>query len=159
MTKKRQLSPAEQDLVDELEVGRLWKQIALLKRIPKDFRDMEVQGEDWRGFAEVMGSEKKVEMLKWAKGGVLCLEPINDLERKVLTVYGEIHELRELRNRPDFVLEDVLQAMRINNYSFVYASDWPKHVIVGMNWLAQHQGWKFRFKGQLLGDRGYPLGI
>ncbi len=156
MTKKKQLTSAEQQIVDELETAQLRKQLALLKRVPKDFRDMEVQCEDWRGFAEVMGPEKKTEMLKWAKGGVLCLAPINDLERKVLTVYGELHEFQRVGV---FALEDVLAEVLELNASFIYASEWPKHVITSMNWLASHYGWGFRFKGQLLGEKGHPLGI
>ncbi len=156
MKKKKQLSPAEQTIVEELEVKRLRKQIALLKRMPKNFRDMPVQGEDWRGFAEIMGPEKKDEMLKWAKGGVLCLIPLNDLERKVLSVYGELHEFQRVGA---FAFEDVLAEALELNASFIYASEWPKHVVAGMDWLASYYEWNFRFKGQLLGEKGHPLGI
>ncbi len=158
MTEETQdgLVSAEQAIVEELEVARIKKQIKRLKQLPKDFRDMEVMGKDWRDFAEIMGPEKKNEMLLWAKGGVLCLAPTNELERKVLRVFGELHEFDCLPPHP---LETVLMEMKEHNLSFVYASEWPKQVITGLNWLASHYSWNYRFKGQLLGGKGYPLGI
>ncbi len=158
MTEETQdgLVSAEQAIVEELEVARIKKQIKRLKQLPKDFRDMEVMGKDWRDFAEIMGPEKKNEMLLWAKGGVLCLAPTNELERKVLTVYGELQKFQRVGV---FAFEDVLAEALELNVSFIYASEWPKQVITGLNWLASHYSWNYRFKGQLLGGKGYPLGI
>ncbi len=151
--KSKTPTPAEAQIIEELEVARLRKQIARLKKLPKNFRDMEVMSNNWQDFAEIMGPKKKNEMLHWAKGGVLCLAPLNNLERKVLTVYGELHEQGVLD------LEAILAEALELNVSFVYVSEWPKPVIVSMNWLANHYSWNFRFKGQLMGGSGNPLGI
>ena len=158
MTEETQdgLVSAEQAIVEELEVARIKKQIKRLKQLPKDFRDMEVMSKDWTDFAEIMGPEKKNEMLLWAKGGVLCLAPTNELERKVLTVYGELHEFHV--GHPDDLEDALAEALELNA-SFIYASEWPKHVVTGMNWLASHYSWNYRFKGQLMGGKGHPLGI
>lgn len=143
-----------QEIVEELQVAHLRKQLARLKKLPRDFRDMEVMSNDWRAFVEIMGPEKKAEMLKWAKGGVLCLAPPNELERKVLNVFGELHEVDGVCS-----LEVALSITRRGDISFIYASEWPKQVITATNWLATHYEWNFRFKGQLLGGDGLPLGI
>lgn len=152
--KQREPTPAEQEMIEELEVARLRKQLATLKKLPDDFRDMAVMSSGWQSFAEIMGPEKKTEMLKWAKGGVLCLAPINDLERRVLAGHGELHEYNDLL-RLEYIIRDAYGY----EASFIYASDWPKHVIVSLNWLASHFGWNFRFLGQLRGEGGHALGL
>lgn len=144
-----------QELIEELEVAELKKQIARLKKLPKNFRDMEVMSKDWRDFAGIMGPEKKAEMLEWAKGGVLCVAPINEMERKVLQGFGELTILCA----PIPPLANILLQMKSQGLSFVYASSWPRVAISGLNWLASDYGWNFRFKGQLLGGSGNPLGI
>ncbi len=141
-------------VIGELQVEHLQKQLRRLKRLPKDFRDMEYLGRDWRDFAEIMGKKKEAEMLKWAKGGVLCLVPPNELEKGILDIYGEVKELEE-----ELVFECLLVAAHTSEVSFVYASEWSRQAIAGMNWLASHYGWNFRFKGQLLSERGVPLGV
>ncbi len=151
---KRQLTPAEQEIAEELEVAQLRKDLVRLKKLPKDFRDMAVMSDDWQNFARIMGREKKAEMLEWAKGGVLCLASINELERKVLTVYGEV-----IRCLEQISLEVIILRGHSKGYSFVYASEWPKNVITALNWLASHYGWNFRFLGQLKGQGGHALGI
>lgn len=161
---KRQPTPDEQDIIDELEVTRLQKQLAILKKLPKDFRDMEVMSSGWQSFAEIMGPEKKTEMLEWAKGGVLCLAPINDLERKVLAGHGKVLEYKVLYSAKDILLEpafleDILATAKSCKVSFIYALEWPKHVITSLNWLASHFGWNFRFLGQLKGEGGHALGL
>lgn len=157
-SKSRGPTPAEQGLIEELEVAKLKKQLARLKKLPKDFRDMEVMDKDWRDFAEIMGPKKKAEMLEWAKGGVLCVTPINELERKVLQGFGELHEYAYTYPKV-MQLEDLLPEALELNVSFIYVSAWPRVVISGLNWLASDYGWNFRFKGQLLGGTGNPLGI
>jgi len=152
--KPQGLKPSEQELVEELEVARLRKQIKRLKTLPKNFRDMQVMGKDWRDFAEIMGPEKKAEMLVWAKGGVLCVSLINELERKVLQGFGKLYE-----HNDEVTFESILRIAETRCVSFVYASSWPRAVITGLNWLASDYGWNFRFKGQLLGGTGKPLGI
>ncbi len=153
--KPRELPPAEQELVEELEVAKLRKQIKRLKKLPKDFRDMQVMSKDWRDFAEIMGPAKKAEMLEWAKGGVLCMVTINSMERKVLQGFGEIRTIEQ--TAPSLV--NILLEMTARELSFVYASSWPRVAISGLNWLASDYGWNFRFMGQLLGGNGNPLGI
>ncbi|KKN38489.1 hypothetical protein LCGC14_0752930 [marine sediment metagenome] len=153
--KPRKATSAEQELIEELEVAKLRKQIGRLKKLPKDFRDMEVMNKDWRDFAEIMGSEKKAEMLEWAKGGVLCVVSINSMERRVLQGFGEVHVI----DPPTPPLANILLQMTTQDLSFVYASSWPRVAISGLNWLASDYGWNFRFMGQLLGGNGNPLGI
>lgn len=157
MAKSKVQQEQAEELVEELQVELLRKQLKTIKKLPSDFRDMEVMSDDWQSFAEIMGPEKKAEMLKWAKGGVLCLAPLNDLERRVLSGFGTLALIDEM-NTP-FSFEAVLLVVQKYNVSFIYASEWPKHVIAGMNWLASHYGWNFRFKGQLMSGRGMPLGI
>ena len=153
--KTREVDPQSQEIAEELEVPHLKKELKRLKSLPKDFRDIEVMSDSWQAFGRIMGPKKKAEMLKWSKGGVLCLAPLNGLERKVLSVFGEVVGW----NLSPCDLSDVLAEAVECNISFIYASEWPKHVIVGMNWLASHYGWNFRFKGQLMGGTGLPLGI
>lgn len=154
MAKTKTKQQQTEEIAEELQIEHLRKQLRRLKKLPTDFRDMEVMGNDWQSFAEIMGREKKAEMLEWSKGGVLCLAPLNDMERKVLSVFGELHEL------PSALFFDAnLRLAQEYGVSFIYASEWPKHVISGMNWLASHFGWNFRFKGQLMSGRGMPLGI
>lgn len=150
----KELSVESQEVLEELEVAHLRKQLKQLKRLPKDFRDIEVMSDDWRSFASIMGTEKKKEMTEWSKGGVLCLIPPNALEKKVLTVYGKVEVLPSVCS-----LENILYSVEQFNYSFVYASEWPKHAIAGLNWLASHYEWNFRFRGQLISGRGLPLGV
>ncbi len=154
MAKSKAQQEQTEVLAEELQVAHLRKQLAILKRLPKNFRDIEIGSSGWQSFAEIMGPEKKAEMLEWAKGGVLCLAPLNELERKVLTVFGEISRLPL-----PTTLEFILSMARGRDVSFIYASEWPKHVIVAMNWLASQYEWNFRFKGQLMSGRGMPLGI
>lgn len=153
--KPRGPTSAEQELIEEMEVAKLKQQIKRLKKLPKDFRDMQVMGKDWRDFAEIMGPVKKAEMLEWAKGGVLCVVSINSMERKVLQGFGEVHVIEQ--SAPPLV--NILLEMTTRDLSFVYASSWPRVAISGLNWLASDYGWNFRFMGQLLGGNGNPLGI
>lgn len=152
---KRELTPQEQQIQEELEIIELKQQIKRLKKLPKDFRDIEVMSKDWQDLEEIMGPKKKAEMRAWAKGGVLCVVPINNIERRVLQGFGELYQI----DPPIPPLVNILLQVSNQNLSFVYASSWPRVAISGLNWLASDYGWNFRFKGQLLGGGGHPLGI
>lgn len=154
MSKTKKQKKDTEEISEELQAAHLREQIKTLKKLPKNFRDLEVMSSGWQSFAEIMGPEKKAEMLQWAKGGVLCLVPPNELERKVLSVFGTVSFFAL-----EPLLEDMLQRTVECNVSFIYASEWKKVAIAGLNWLASHYEWNFRFKGQLMNGRGMPLGI
>lgn len=155
--KKHASQPTQQlqatEAFDGHTIAALRKKIALLKRAPKDFRDMTPFSPDWRKLTKEMGSEVEAEMTTWARGGVLTLAPINGIEQEVLNnVVGEheVHDMATLCYLIRSVPSDV---------SFIYAPQFEDVTIKGLNQLCSRFKMHFRFKGQLLDGKGYPLGV
>lgn len=148
----------EQEAFDALAVRELRAKISLLKRVPKDFRDIVPYSPDWRALAKVMGPEAEAEMTTWARGGVLTLAPINAMEKEVLNnvVDGcvEIETMEDLSG-----LLDDLGSVLLAHISFIYAPQFSSQAIKGLNWLCSHFGETYRFRGQLLGSDGKALGV
>lgn len=158
MTKrsKKQEVIAE-EAMEQQERQALLRQIRLLKRLPKDFRDLDPGSPDWEAFANVTGRRKEMEA--WSGGPILCLAPLNKAEALVFrgekvidgTTYGEVWEKNFFR------FLGYTEALEV---SWLYLPDEETPVITALNLLLSRFGAGFRVKGQLLSERtGHPIGV
>ena len=144
----------------EQKLRREIQRIKALNRKYKSFHDMEIGGKDWEDYAKIMGAEKQSEMLKWAKGGVLCLAPLSRMEKVFWHTYAQI-EVRE-KCEWDWSWESfsaMVTTMDTRHFSFIYAPNIPRSVIIALNWLLSESGLHIRFRAQLLNENGKPLGM
>jgi len=141
----------------ENDVDELRKKIKLLRRLPKDFRDITVGSQDWLDFAKAMGPEKENEMHKWANGGVLSLAPLSHMEEVFFKDYEWV-KVVEWDDDWDSFFKTVSDA-EADGASFVYAPQLPRGAVNGLNALASHCGLNLRFRAVLVDERGRRLGI
>lgn len=183
MTKKRKSKKHEQaviatEAVQQQERLKLRRQIALMKRLPKDFRDITL-GTDWEAFADITG--RREEMDDWYHGPVLCLAPLNEHEKMILGSPNKLMAIRtEVSTDSDGKYIKVLFATAVsakavfdsntwhcilswaekNNCSWIYLPDEETSIIEALNRLFSRFGFNIRAKGQLMSEHsGHPVGV
>ncbi len=139
---------------------KLTRQIALMKRLPKDFRDITL-GTDWEAFADITGRRK--EMDAWYYGPVLYLAPLNESEKMIL---GSPNKLvpywasgLKVELSPENWIGIIKHAEDID-CSWIYLPDEETLVIEAFNTLFSRFGSKLRAKGRLMSAMtGKPVGV
>ena len=156
----------------------LRRQISLMKKLPKDFRDITL-GTEWEAFADITGRRK--EMDDWDHGPILYLAPLNDHEKMILgspnklmaiktetSVSGEYKSVKVLFATPstanarfDFTTwHCILSWAEKNKVSWIYLPDEELPVITALNVLFSRFGYNIRAKGQLISEHtGHPVGV
>jgi len=178
-TKKQSKQTAIAAEVTEQQLRlKLRRQIALLKKLPEDFRDITL-GTEWEAFAEATGRQK--EMNDWWNGPVLILAPLNQSEKSILGSPNKLLPIitatvRGLQSVTVNVLSAtvatanaqfngstwhcVLSWAAENNASWIYLPDEELPIITALNILFSRFGLNIRAKGQLISEHtGQPVGV
>ena len=151
-------------VVEQQTVRELRQAVKLLKRLPKDFRDIEIGSRDWEAFAKV--TDRRKEMEKWSSGPVLCLQEPNKAEEIILG--KENITLFRSRHAPDWPSTRfekewatiIYSAEFSRNCSWIYLPDEEPKVIAALNILLSRFEYNVRVRGQILSERtGRPIGI
>ncbi len=151
--KREQQQKIAEEVTAQKERRELKRQIALLKRLPKDFRDLDPGSPDWEAFAEITARRKEMEA--WAAGPMYVFRPFNSHEAMVFK--NEVIQSVLLWPLEGF---KVLQAMSFCKASWLYLPDEELKVIIALNLVLSRCGVNFRARGQLLSERsGKPIGI
>lgn len=143
---------------------KLKRQIATLKRLPKDFRDITL-GTDWEAFADITGRRK--EMDDWWNGPVLYLTLLNESEKAILGSPNKLVRVNDLWLGTDEETGltpenwiDIIQTAEAHEYSWIYLPVEPLPVITALNVLLSRFGYNVRAKGQLISEySGKPVGV
>ncbi len=147
---KKQKQPVEQETVRSLK-----QKIKLLKRLPKDFRDIDPGSSAWEAFAKVTNRRKEME--KWAAGPVLCFGEPNEAEKMILST------IRHFAGGLTFCKADwfiLLSACENDKIVWIYLPDETPEVVTALNVLLSRFEYNCRVRGQILSERsGKPIGI
>lgn len=175
MAKKRKSKKHEQAEVateasQQQQRLSLRRQIILLKKLPKDFRDITL-GTDWEAFADITGRRK--EMNDWWNGPILCIGILSKSEESILgspnRLIGakELTKLTQTELETDSVLKltpenwiKVVQLAEEMGCSWIYLPDEELPIITALNVLFSRFGFNIRAKGQLISEHtGKPVGV
>lgn len=159
MTKKRKKDKSKEHLVvlaELKQVRDLRREITILKRLPKDFRDCPVGGVDWEAFADATGRRK--EMDKWSNGLVAVFEKLNDLE---IRFFGKerlwYFDPDQWTKQTWFTFLGTCEEAEV---SWIYLPEEEEYFINALNAILSRFGYNMRAKGQLLSEHtGKPLGV
>lgn len=169
-SKKHEQAVIAKAATEQQQRIRLKRQIATMKRLPKDFRDITL-GTDWEAFADITGRRK--EMDAWWNGPILLLAPISDSERMILGSPNELWLAKELTKLTQTEVEvsgvakltkenwiEVLQLAEDRGCSWIYLPDEELPTITALNVLFSRLGFNIRAKGQLISEHtGKPVGV
>lgn len=151
---------AKQKVIAEESVAhqqrfRLKQQIATLKRLPKDFRDITL-GTDWEAFATITGRRK--EMDDWSNGPIVYLAPLNKSEESIL---GSPNKLIHYDCRLDDDWQHIINTANVvDKASWIYLPDEESVVIEALNVLFSRFGFNIRAKGRLMSEyTGKAVGV
>ncbi len=170
MTKKHKQKELADAASQQQQRIKLRRQIAMMKRLPKDFRDITL-GTDWEAFAKITGRRK--EMDDWEHGPVLCLTKLNDSERNILGSPNRLVVLTKLLHITERELEEgdvaeltlsnwykVIEHAEARGCSWIYLPDEESVVVDALNVLFSRFGYNLRAKGQLISEMtGKPVGV
>ncbi|KKN28903.1 hypothetical protein LCGC14_0849560 [marine sediment metagenome] len=139
------------EVMEQQEHRKLKKALQLLKRLPKDFRDMSPGSPDWEAFADISG--RRVEMTEWSRGPVIYFGELNKLEKMVL---GDPNPLHQVIGRSSLGntftklnwIEIINLAERIIA-SWIYLPNEEGTVIDALNLLLSRFDYKVRIKRQI----------
>ena len=147
----------------------LRRQISLMKKLPKDFRDITL-GTEWEAFADITGRRK--EMDDWYHGPVLHLAPLNEHEKMILGSPNKLIAAKELAPIAEYYRKDwdeklstwnwisIIQSAEEAKCSWIYLPDEELPVITALNVLFSRFGYNIRAKGQLISEySGKPVGV
>lgn len=157
---------------------KLRRQIATLRKLPEDFRDITL-GTEWEAFADITGRRK--EMNDWWDGPIVYLTPLNKSEQDIL---GSPNKLLPIKTATSRVLQAVTVHVSLattqtvsalfngstwhcilswaaeNNASWIYLPDEELPVITALNVLFSRFSMNIRAKGQLISEHtGKPVGV
>lgn len=174
MTKRKKRKPQEEvaeEATQQQQRLKLQWAIATMRRLPKDFRDIDPGSKDWEDFANITG--RRDEMTRWSNGPVLHLAPLNSGEKMILGGPNVLRPVSELvlanqsRIQVGSLEEltpenwiDVIQHAEMSGCSLIYLPDETLKVIVALNMLLSRFGFNVRVRGQVMSERtGKPIGI
>lgn len=157
----------------------LKRQIATLRRLPDDFRDILPGSNDWESFATI--TKRRREMEDWDNGPIFILQPLNTLETGCL---GSPNVLTPIKTTTETSMRlgkfgvhaflastpcayfsadnwySIVTLAEQNKISWIYLPDEEAPVIAALNVVLSRFGYNVRVKGQLLSERtGKPIGI
>ena len=161
MTKRKPKNPEQQAIAEAVTLSRehikLKRQIATLKRLPHDFRDITAGTGDWEAFARITG--RREEMEAWDNGPILYFSELNKHEEMIL---GSQNLLRQWQADP-FSADNwiaIIQHAEHIDASWIYLPDEPTKLINALNVLLSRFGFNVRAKGQLMSEMsGKPVGV
>lgn len=163
------------------QIAALNRQIAVLKSMPKDYRDLDVNSrkmQDWLN--TVTNPKSKQLMLDWIHGPILYLHPLTKIERQVLGAGRLVRSHFVCLDFDDFDVSThfdarlhkcsfeeivcLINEARLSQYegqsiSFVYIKNLTDVVFRGLNALASYSGMPFRFKLELVDKNGVTPGL
>lgn len=153
--------PEARAIAEEVSSGILKRQIHSLKQLQrayKSFRDMEPGGRDWNIYAEIMGPSKEKEMSTWLWGPVLIVGPLSEGEERFFDG-KKVEYIECLKETISFTQwGELFEAAQSARCSFVYLPMFKKSIIQSINNLLSLGDSPVRVRGQLLDEKGYPLG-
>lgn len=134
---------------------KLQRQIATMKRLPKDFRDITL-GTNWEAFATITGRRK--EMDKWYHGPIVYFGELNESERNIL---GSPNKLIHYDCRLDDDWQHIINTANfVEKASWIYLPNEESTTIDALNVLFSRFGFNIRAKGQLISEySGKPVGV
>ncbi len=144
------------EVSEQQERRKLLRQIAIMKRLPNDFRDIDPGSTDWENFADI--TDRREEMTAWSNGIVIHFAKLNEHEKMVLSRPNKLLLY-------DCCLDDDWQhvintANLVDKASWLYLPDEAKPVIAALNVLFSRFGYNIRARGQVLSERtGQPIGV
>lgn len=176
-SKAKQTEIAE-EAIEQQERKKLLRDIATLKRLPNDFRDITL-GTDWESFADITGRRK--EMDAWSNGPIVYLAPLNKNEKMILGSPNKLLPIKTTSIRSfqtmtiKVVMADdatvgalfngstwnaVLSWAAENAASWIYLPDEETPIVEALNTLFSRFGFNLRVKGQLMSAMtGKPVGV
>lgn len=155
--KKREQQTLAAETMATREHLLLRRQIATLKRLPHDFRDITAGTRDWEAFATITGRRKEMEV--WDNGPILFFGELNEHEKMVL---GSQNLLLHWQADP-FSTENwiaIIQHAAYTNCSWIYLPDEESKVVDALNTLFSRFGYNVRAKKRLMSEHtGKPIGV
>lgn len=147
-----------EEVAQQQQIRNLKRKIALLKRLPKDFRDLVPGTIEWEALADA--SDRRKEMEAWAAGPVLCVGTLVDEDRRFFERAGhEIGYTTSMGLSHESWIP-LVQAAGNGKYSWMYLPDEDKVFVSALNVLLSRFGYNVRARGQLMSERsGKPLGV
>jgi len=160
MTKKRKYKKQVQteiatEATQQQEHLKLKHQIATLKRLPKDFRDITL-GTEWEAFADITGRRKEME--DWYHGPIVYFGELNEHEKMIL---GSPNKLIHCDCHFDDDWQHIINTVNlVDKASWIYLPEEEAKVISALNILFSRFGSNIRAKGQLMSEHsGHPVGV
>lgn len=160
---KRKSKKHEQQAIAEEAVSsqtrmKLKRQIATLKRLPKDFRDIIAGTNDWEAFATITGRRKEMEA--WDNGPILYFGELNASEKSILGSQSPLVAIERHKTLTAKSWKDVLVVAIAIEASWLYLPDEGTKIITALNILFSRFEFNIRAKGQLLSEHtGKPVGV
>ena len=162
MTRKRpkkhpQLAIAT-EAVEQQQRLSLKRQIAILRRLPKDFRDIDVGSRDWEAFADITG--RRAEMEAWSRGPVVYFGELNKHEKMILGSPNKLVAITNFNFLGSSNWVAVITQAEHMKASWIYLPDEELPIITALNILFSRLGMNIRAKGQLMSEHtGRPVGV
>lgn len=157
MSKKQKQRKIVTQVADGESVRALKRKIKLLKRLPKDFRDLDPGSRDWEAFADI--TDRRKEMEDWANGPTLCLKEPNTAEKMILeniVWHINLDDILDMNTNWYTVIEHAC----ILKCSWIYLPDETFDVVAALNVILSRFGYNCRVRGQIKSERsGKPIGV
>lgn len=149
----------EKSIAEVASKQQLKRDILLLKRLPRDFRDIDPGSKSWEAFGRITG--RCEEMDAWERGTVLCLVQPSEAETRVLGPALYVYPVPTKLDQGNWL--PIIEAgnnKHMLNCSWIYLPEEEHKVIVALNILLSRFEYNIRAKGQILSERtGHPIGI
>lgn len=154
---KRQQAIAT-EVTEQQERRRLLRQIALMKRLPNDFRDIDPGSTDWENFADITGRRK--EMTDWSNGPVVYFGELNEGEKMLLGGPNELIRITDYNFLGASNWVAVITFTEAVKASWLYLPDEEGPVVEALNVVFSRFGYNVRARGQVMSERtGYPIDV
>jgi len=159
---KKQQQAIATEVTEQQERRTLLRQIALMKRLPNDFRDIDPGSPDWENFADI--TDRRKEMTAWSNGPVIYFAELNEGEKMILGRPNKlIHYDGRFGNESDGRQNwqpIINTANFVDKASWLYLPDEEGPVIEALNVLFSRFGYSIRARGPVLSERtGKLIGV
>jgi len=135
---------------------KLKKQIALLRRLPKDFRDMSPGSPDWEAFADITGRRKEMEA--WSSGPVLYVGKLNKEEELHFRDQRKVVQAEAAWTPTCWT--GLLELADRCAFSWLYLPAEEPEFIDALNRILSRFGYSVRAMGQIMSERtNKPIGV
>jgi len=147
------------EVAEQQERKKLLRQLAIMKRLPNDFRDIDPGSIDWENFADITNRRK--EITDWVNGPIVYFGELNEHEKIILgrpnklirfQLVDAMLDKTNWRNTMDYA--EHIKA------SWIYLPDEEGPVVEALNVLFSRFGYNVRARGPVKSERtGQLIGV